>query len=270
MPLSLVTALRSATGAHRAQNQDSAGCSTGYAFVADGVGGNAGGDVASWTVTHRLMSTLRTAPTARFADDELRTALAVANADLALRTRREPDLTGMATTFSGVFCGTDGVRVLHVGDSRGYLLRDGAGRRVTHDDSFVQLLVDSGMLDPAEAAHHPRRNVILHCLSGDVADAAHVTLLQVDARPGDRWLLATDGLTDYVPEEEVLALLALDTGPEDVAEALVAAALHADAWDNVTVAVADVVDGVPGGRRPYRVAGAAADPGRGEVLDLSG
>ena len=269
MPLSLVTALRSVTGAHRAQNQDAAGSSSGYAFVADGVGGHAGGDVASWTGAHRLMSALRAAEPRRWTDEDLREALAVANADLALRVRREPELTGMATTFTGVFCGEDTVRVLHIGDSRAYLLRDGVGRRVTRDDSLVQLLVEGGVLAAADAAQDPRRNVILHCLAGDTTDATHATLLEVDAVAGDRWLMATDGLTDYVREDRVLALLAAADTPERAAEDLVEAALDADAWDNVSVAVAEVVVGDAPAGQPYRVAGSAADEALGAVLDLT-
>lgn len=270
MPLSLVTALRSVTGAHRAQNQDAAGSATGYAFVADGVGGHAGGDVASWTVTHRLMAALRAADAGRWSDEDLREALAVANADLAVRVRREPGLAGMATTFTGIFCGEDTMRVLHIGDSRAYLVRDGVGRRVTRDDSLVQLLVDSGILSAADAAQDPRRNVILHCLAGDAADATHTTLLEVDAEPGDRWLMATDGLTDYVPEDRVLALLRDAATPEAAAESLVAAALEADAWDNVSVAVADVVVGdAPEPGAAAHVAGSAADEALGAVLDLT-
>ncbi|MBU5422862.1 protein phosphatase 2C domain-containing protein [Cellulomonas hominis] len=266
MPLSLVTALRSVTGAHRAQNQDAAGSATGYAFVADGVGGHAGGDVASWTVAHRLMAALSAAEPRRWTDEDLRSALAVANADLAMRVRREPELAGMATTFTGVFCGEDTMRVLHIGDSRAYLLRDGVGRRVTRDDSLVQLLVDGGVLSAADAAQDPRRNVILHCLAGDTADATHATLLEVDAAAGDRWLMATDGLTDYVPEEKVLALLRAASSPEEAAADLVEAALDADAWDNVSVAVAEVVVGDAGEAEPSRVAGSAADEALGVVL----
>jgi len=262
--LTLDTALRSVAGEHRSHNEDSAGCAPGYAFVADGVGGHAGGDVASWTVAHRLMSALAASGPDRFTAEDLRAAVATANADLAERARSDPSLAGMATTFTGVFCAEEAVRVVHIGDSRAYLWRDGEGRRVTRDDSLVQLLVEAGVIDPAEAAHHPRRNVILHCLAGDAEDAAHVTVLEVDARPGDRWLMSTDGLTDYVPEERVLALLGTPGGPEAVAEALVGEALDADAWDNVTVVVADVVaaradtPAGPGGER-VRLAGAAAD-----------
>jgi len=262
VPLTLDAALRSVAGEHRPHNEDSAGCAPGYGFVADGVGGHAGGDVASWTVAHRLTSAL--AAGGAFAAEDLRSAVAAANADLAERVRSDPALEGMATTFTGVFCARDAVRVVHIGDSRAYLWRDGAGRRVTRDDSLVQLLLEAGVIDATEAPHHPRRNVILHCLAGAADDAAHLSVYEVDARPGDRWLMATDGLTDYVPEEQVLALLGAADGPEAAAEALVAAALAADAWDNVTVVVADVVaaddaaaTGRPGDRT--RLAGAAAD-----------
>jgi protein phosphatase len=268
MSLSLVTAMRSVTGPHRSRNEDSAGAAPAYAFVADGVGGHAGGDVASWTVAHRVMAALATAGTPQLGAEELRAAVTVANADLARRVRSEPELEGMATTFTGVFCGQDAVRVVHIGDSRAYLLRDGDARRVTRDDSLVQLLLEAGVIDPSEAPQHPRRNVILHCLAGDSADPAHVTVLEVDARPGDRWLMATDGLTDYLPEERVLALLGSDGGPDEAADALVEAAIDADAWDNVSVVVADIVaaDG-SASTRDAVLGGAAADASRGVVLD---
>lgn len=267
MSLSLVTAVRSVAGAHRASNQDSAAGAAGFAFVADGVGGHAGGDVASGTVAHRLVEALAAARTPELTGADLRAALADANAGLAQRVRREPSLEGMATTFTGVFCAGEAARVVHIGDSRAYLWRDGAAHRVTRDDSLVQLLVEAGVVDPADAAHHPRRNVILHCLAGDAADPSHVTVLTVDTRPGDRWLMATDGLTDYVGEDRVLALLGGDGGPEVVADALVDAALDADAWDNVSVVVADVVPaaGVRAGEGT-RLAGSAVDAAD-EVLD---
>lgn len=268
MAIRLVTAARSVTGPHRADNQDSVGCGPRFAFVADGVGGHAGGDVASWTVTHRLMAALATRDLARVGPEELREMVAQANADLALRAGREPRLRGMATTFTGLFCAADEVRVAHIGDSRAYIVRDGHGRRVTHDDSLVQALVDQGAIDPRDAREHPHRNVILRSLSGDAADAAGLTLLHVDARPGDRWLLTSDGLTDYVPEEDLLAVLAAAGTPDDSAEALLRAAIDADAHDNVSVVVCDVVEGGATDERP-RFLGAAADESQGYVADLS-
>lgn len=269
MLLTLVTALRSVAGEHRPGNQDSAGCARAWAFVADGVGGNAGGDVASGTVVHRLADLLAGVDPAALPAEGLRDVVAAANADLALGVRARPELAGMATTLTGVVCGDDELRLVHVGDSRAYLLRDGAGRRVSRDDSLVQLLVEAGLIDPADAFAHPRRNVIVHCLAGRPTDPAHVTVQAVPARPGDRWLLASDGLTDFVPEADVLGLLGAHPDPEQVADALVAAALHADARDNVTVAVVDVVRGA-GGAAGVRVVGAAGREDDGTARDDAG
>ncbi|WP_182113376.1 MULTISPECIES: PP2C family serine/threonine-protein phosphatase [unclassified Actinotalea] len=258
-----MTAARSITGPHRADNQDSVGCGPCFAFVADGVGGHAGGDVASWTVTHRLMAMLATTDLARLELEDLREMVAQANADLALRADREPRLNGMATTFTGLFCAHDEVSVAHIGDSRAYLVRDGEGRRVTRDDSLVQALVDQGLVDARDAQHHPNRNVILRSLSGDVEDTAGLSLMHVEARPGDRWLLTSDGLTDYVAEAQLLRRLADADGPEEASDALVEAAVAADAHDNVSVAVCDVSDGTPGPEDRPRYLGAAADPAQG-------
>lgn len=267
MTLSLVTALRSVTGPYRASNQDSVGCSTEYAFVADGVGGHVGGDVASWTVAHRLMSGLAPHDARRMSRDELRELLAQANADLALRTSDDPGLTGMGTTFTGIFCGTDDVRVLHVGDSRAYRLRDGRLERVTRDDSLVQLMIEAGQLDEAEAQHHPQRNIIVRSLAGRRRDADDVTILSEPARAGDRWVLVSDGVTDYLTDDDVAGLLAGDV--DEAADRVVAAAEAADSRDNVSVVVCDVVADGPDAERPYRVAGAAGRDELGTVGDLS-
>lgn len=269
MKLSLVTAMRSVAGPYRPDNQDAMGCSTDYVFVADGVGGHVGGDVASWTVAHRLMASL--APTAaRSLDTEqLRELVAVANAELRLRGDREPALAGMSTTFTGLFCADDSVRIVHIGDSRAYLVRDGVGRRMTRDDSLVQMLLDSGAISGAEAPFHPHRNIILHSLAGATDDAAALTVLAVPARPGDRWLVCSDGLTDYVDDEVLLDLLVAAESPEDAVEALLAAAIEADSHDNVSVGVADVVPADESSDRPYRYLGAAAAEDAGVVGDLS-
>lgn len=266
--LALTTALRSVTGAYRRGNQDAVGCSDDYAFVADGVGGNAGGDVASWTVTHRAMSSLATLRRP-LGEARLRAVLADANAELGLRVGREPALTGMATTFTGLFCGTRSVRVAHIGDSRAHLLRGGRLRRITDDHTLVQMLVDSGHLTAEQAAHHPQRNIITRSLSGRPVDAGGIEVRTVRTAPGDRWLLASDGLTDYVPPGDVAELVARG-GPEEAADALVSRALELDARDNVSVLVCDVVEVGGGARpRPYRYDGSAAAPGLGTVIDLS-
>ena len=254
-PLALRTALRSVAGPHRATNQDSAGACADYAFVADGVGGHAGGDVASRAVALVVTERLADLDVRALAEEELRDVVGVAN-DAIARHGRNPELAGLATTFTGLFCTGDAVRVAHIGDSRGYLVRDGAGSRVTHDDSYVQLLVDTGAIDPDEAWLHPARNLLLQSLGGTADDAAHVSVLRRDAQVGDRWLLCSDGLTDYVAEADVLEVLSGAPDVESAAERLVAAALEADARDNVTVAVCDVVAGDEGDDAP-RLVGAA-------------
>jgi protein phosphatase len=270
--LSLVTAMRSVTGPYRSDNQDSAGCSTEYVFVADGVGGHIGGDVASWTVTHRLMAALAPVPSRELDAEQLRTLVAVANAELRLRSDREPALTGMSTTFTGLFCADGAVRVVHIGDSRAYCVRSGEGRRMTRDDSLVQLLVESGAIRDEDAPLHPQRNVILRSLAGATDDAESITVLSVPAQVGDRWLVCSDGLSDYVGDREILGLLA-EGDPESAADALVEAAVAADSHDNVTVAVSEVVEAADAGSsaepRPYRYLGAAAAPELGPVGDLS-
>ncbi|MDO8106955.1 protein phosphatase 2C domain-containing protein [Isoptericola sp. b441] len=238
----LRSALLSITGPHRSSNQDAAVASTGYALVADGVGGHAGGDVASRVVGGTVVQSLRGRTVAQVPDPELAAILERANAALAEQSAAEPRLTGLATTFTGIFAGPHGLRVAHIGDSRGYMVRGGIGSRVTHDDSYVQLLVDTGVLDPAAAWQHPQGNLLTRVLSGTRQDAEHVGLQHHEARAGDRWLLCSDGLTDYVEEPGVLRILISAAGPQEATERLLAAALAADAHDNVTVVVCDVVD----------------------------
>ena len=267
----LRTALRSAVGAHRTTNQDAAGASPRCAVVADGVGGRAAGDVASASVTRTVLDALTAPGAARDAmlPDSLRAVVAEANAGLARLSAGDLTLVGMATTFTAIVCVEGAVLVAHVGDSRAYLVHAGAGRRVTRDDSLVQELVDQGSVSPADAWQHPHRNIILWSLSGDPADPRHLAVHLVPTAPGDRWLLASDGLTDYVAESVVLDVLAGEPDGEVAADRLMSLALAADARDNVTLAVVDVVedgevalDPVP----PYETAGAAAT--LGPVLGL--
>jgi protein phosphatase len=145
----------------------------------------------------------------------------------------------MATTFTGLFVARDGgVLLAHTGDSRAYLLRDGQLTQQSRDDSFVQALVDQGLMSPEEAVSHPRRNLITASLSGAERDVATVT--EHAALRGDRWLLCSDGLTDYVPDEAIHAALAGYGDPSDAARACGVLALEAGTRDNVTVVVCDV------------------------------
>lgn len=224
-------------GLHRATNQDAAFTSSWGAAVADGVGGGPAGDLASATFVHRLAAGRMDGLEPVQLADSVRSA----NWDLRAHVERDPSLRGMATTFTGLFVARDGgVLLAHTGDSRAYRLRGGRLLQVSRDDSLVQALVDQGLVSIAEAASHPRRNLITASLSGAERDAAAV--IAFDAPVGDRWLLCSDGLTDYVPDADIRALLMGIADAAAAAEACVTLALDAGSRDNVTAVVCDIVD----------------------------
>lgn len=235
MSVRLKAAAVSDVGAYRAVNQDAAFTAPWGAAVADGVGGGPSGDLASATLVHRLVAGRGALPDS----ESLAVRIHEANWDLRAHTERDVSLRGMATTFTGVFVARSGALLLaHTGDSRAYLLRGGAFTRETRDDSYVQALVEHGLIAPEAAASHPRRNIITASLGGSETDS--VSVVERPAIAGDRWLLCSDGLTDYVPEADVAELLAGARTPESAAVAIVRLALHAGTRDNVTAVVADV------------------------------
>ena len=163
----------------------------------------------------------------------------------------------MATTFTGIFVSAEGTLLLaHAGDSRAYLLRDGAFERRTRDDSYVQALVDRGLLDEDAAASHPHRNLITASFGG--AEGDHPRVAEFRSEPGDRWMLCSDGATDYVPEPLLHEVLDSVDRPADAAASAVELALDADTRDNVTVVVCDVVAGDPHADPPTFFGSAAA------------
>lgn len=234
-------------------NQDAAFTASWGAAVADGVGGGPSGDLASAALLHRLVPGRVFVPDAASLIERLREA----NWDLRAHVERDASLRGMATTFTGLFVGPTGeLLVAHSGDSRAYLLRGGALARQTRDDSYVQVLVDRGLLAPEAAQSHPRRNIITASFGGSEDDLPGVSAHEPVA--GDRWLLCSDGLTDYVPEAEIRGVLAVHDDPTDAARAAVALALEASTRDNVTAVVCDVVRGDADRDAPVFF-GAAAD-----------
>jgi PPM family protein phosphatase len=235
--LSLACAARSDVGRVRANNEDAVFASPRLAAVADGVGGAAAGEVASRAVINALVALDKRRLDGRL-DDALAEAVAWGNDCIGFIARCRPTMTGMSTTLTAVALGDDGYVVANVGDSRTYLLRDGALTRLTRDDSFVQLMVDSGELTLAEALAHPQRALVLEALDGH--PARKPTLTRVEARLGDRLLLCSDGLSDLVDEAAIAAAL---REPElaRCAERLVELALAAGGRDNVSAVVADVV-----------------------------
>jgi len=233
----LLAAAASDVGSYRDVNQDAAFASSWGAAVADGVGGGPSGDLASAALVHRLVAGRVTTWTAQ----ALRERILEANWDLRAHTERDPSLRGMATTFTGVFlAGAEHLLIAHSGDSRAYRVRDGRFERQTRDDSYVQVLVDRGIIAPEDAATHPRRNIITASLGGGEADV--VSVAETELGVGDRWLLCSDGLTDYVPEDDVARVMVDRAAtPREAADELVRLALEAGTLDNVTAVVCDVL-----------------------------
>src|SRR3954454_5167409 len=236
--LQLEATARSDVGRRRANNEDSVFASPRLVAVADGVGGAVAGEIASRTVIDalhhldkcRLESSL---------DEALAGAIAAGNDTIAFLASAQPELTGMGTTLTAVALDGDGYVVANVGDSRTYLLRDGELERLTRDDSWLQEVTESGALSPDEARAHPYRSVVLAALDGDPRRTP--ALRRVAARAGDRLLLCSDGLSDFVDEGEIAETLAL-APRETCADRLIELALATGGRDNVSVVVADATE----------------------------
>ena len=160
----------------------------------------------------------------------------------------------MGTTLTALYFDGSRLAMAHVGDSRAYLYRSGVLHQLTHDDTFVQSLVDDGRITEEEAIHHPQRNLLLRALNGTELEPG---LTQREARAGDRYLICSDGLCGVVSAEAIADALT-EPDPERAADVLVELALVAGGPDNVTVVVADVID--TGSPATERIAPVVIDP----------
>jgi serine/threonine protein phosphatase PrpC len=244
-------------GKVRSNNQDSGYAGRNLFIVADGMGGHAGGDVASAIATNRIKEADADYDRAEDAQFALQSALIAANALLAETVFEHPELTGMGTTVSALVRVGEKVALAHIGDSRIYLLRDGELRQVSTDHTFVQRLVDTGRITEEEAAVHPRRSVLMRVL-GDVDSSPEIDTWVLETRPGDRWLICSDGLSGVVKHDTIEATLRSKDSPKAVADRLIRQSLDAGAPDNVTAVVVDVDRGDPA-KEPVTV-GSAASP----------
>ena len=197
MFLTLRFAARSDVGLVRADNQDSGFAGPHLIAVADGMGGAAGGDIASSIAVGRLAALEGEALGQDEALDRLKEAIADAHADIVERAHNDPELSGLGTTVTAILRSGSSLAMAHIGDSRGYLLRDGVLDQVTSDHTFVQHLVDTGRLSQADAENHPKRNLVLRVL-GDIDADVPVDISVREARVGDRWMLCSDGLSGVV------------------------------------------------------------------------
>lgn len=223
-------------GAVRTNNEDFVFAGQNLIAVADGVGGNVFGEVASEVVVAAI-SYLEDRIYLKDPDAELSEAASYANERLARAIDEDRARAGMATTLTALRLDGSSLLILHVGDSRAYALRQDRCRRLTRDDSLVQGLVDSGAITESEALRHPARSVVLQALSGG-AVRPHITTHELLA--GDRYLACTDGLSDYVDESVIGRLLRSNADPDSCCTALIDEALAVGAPDNVSCVVADV------------------------------
>ncbi|PRX48473.1 protein phosphatase [Prauserella shujinwangii] len=243
--LGLRYAAGSDTGRRRSGNEDSVFTSPRLLAVADGMGGHAHGEVASELAMAAIADLDRRVADLDPAELEPETALRQAVADAAGRLDEQvagdADLAGMGTTLTALLW--DGTRftLAHIGDSRGYLLRDGELSRLTKDHTVVQSLVDEGSLAPELAAGHPHRSVLTRALLAE--SPAEPDVAALDVRPGDRYLLCSDGLTDAVDDEDIQDVLATVTEPAQAVRTLIDLANDNGGPDNITCVVADVTGG---------------------------
>ena len=260
MTLRLRSSARSDIGLVRSGNEDSGYAGPDLLVVADGMGGHAAGELASASAIATMSEVEPEAGNEADTLERLADAVVVASERIADVVSEHPQFAGMGTTLTALaWLGDDPARVavLHVGDSRAYLLRDGTLTQLTKDHTYVQSLIDSGELSVAEAATHPRRNLLMRAIDG--VHHAEPDLSVREAHLGDRYLVCSDGLCGYVDDELIQTHLEL---PDQIAAvtALVDAALEAGAPDNVTVVIADVVADDSAKRSTPVVVGAAGEP----------
>lgn len=256
-PIEFRCAARSDVGLVRSNNQDSGYAGPNLLVLADGMGGPAGGDIASSVAIAHLVPLDSDSYPADKMLPLLREALMDAHDELSDRSRRDKDLEGLGTTCIALMRSGNKLAMVHIGDSRAYVLRGEALTQVTTDHSFVQYLVESGQITPDEAEHHPNKNVVLRVLGDSQADVTPDETIR-EAVVGDRWLLCSDGLSGVVSPETLGAVLAEIDDPGECAEELIRLALRAGGPDNITCVVADIVE--PGSYPvgPPQIVGAAA------------
>jgi PPM family protein phosphatase len=261
MTLVLRYAVRSDVGLLREGNEDSAYAGPRLLAVADGMGGHAAGEVAS-SLTIASMAELDSQQPGGDMLTALSSAVASANARLQQKILANPAVEGMGTTLTALLWSDGHAAVCHIGDSRGYLLRDGELYQITHDHTLVQSLVDEGRISADDVSTHPQRSLLLRALDG--RSAAEPDLSVHESLADDRYLLCSDGLSGVVSDETLREVLATITDPDSATRELIELAIAGGGPDNITCIVADVVDTATSRLAPTTtpvLAGAAASVG---------
>ena len=234
---------RSAVGLVRSGNEDSALIDSRVIAVADGMGGHAGGEVASATAINTLAAVIPVISSEEIdsdsAEDLFLNSLYSVDEQIKVVADEDPALSGMGTTLTALFLHGQNVALLHVGDSRAYRLRGSALEQLSADHTVLQELIAKGAITLAEAADHPQRSMLTQALTGE---RNLESALQVfDVQPKDRFLLCSDGLSGVLNEKEIKSLIK-GRGREEAISALIDATYINGAPDNVTVVIADVAE----------------------------
>ncbi len=198
-------------GMTRSSNQDSYAIGElpggAWAVVCDGMGGHAGGSIASEIAVEKISdcikSNFRKGMSSASVRNVLESAIVCANGDIFDRAHKEPELKGMGTTAVVVVCIDGNAVIAHVGDSRCYHITGETITQVTKDHSLVQEMLDAGVITPEEAVNHPRKNIITRALGGSYDDV-EVDFEDIFLSSGDLLLLCSDGLTNHVPDDALL------------------------------------------------------------------
>jgi PPM family protein phosphatase len=236
---------RSDVGMIRSGNEDNffaeADVRRGVFVVADGMGGHAAGEVASEMAVQIVSRHLLTLTTVhdQAAAGKLSQAMRDANRAIYDRMLAEVDKQGMGTTASVLVLSDNQFLIGQIGDSRIYLLRDGALTQITKDHSYVQEQVDAGLLTLEQARYHPYSNVITRCVGAN--ESVDTDIYEGEMKPGDVFLLASDGLTGMVDDRRLQQMLLARSGPGRIVDALIAEANGRGGLDNITAIVIQVV-----------------------------
>jgi protein phosphatase len=239
MTLSLRFAAGSHKGMIREGNEDSGYAGPRLLAIADGMGGQAAGEVASSEVISTIVALDDDIPGSDVLTS-LGAAVQRANEQLRQMVEEDPTLEGMGTTLTALLWTGQRLGLVHVGDSRAYLLRDGVLTQITQDHTWVQRLVDEGRITEEEATTHPQRSLLMRALGSGERVEPDLSIREV--RAGDRYLICSDGLSSVVSHQTLEETLASYQGPEETVQELIQLALRGGGPDNITVIVADVLD----------------------------
>ncbi|OQD53315.1 protein phosphatase [Streptomyces phaeoluteigriseus] len=239
MSLSLRFAAGSHKGMIREGNEDSGYAGPRLLAIADGMGGAAAGEVASSEAISTIVALDDDVPGSDLLTS-LGTAVQRANDQLRSLVEEDPQLEGMGTTLTALLWTGQRLGLVHVGDSRAYLLRDGVLTQITQDHTWVQRLVDEGRITEEEATTHPQRSLLMRALGSGEHVEPDLSIREV--RAGDRYLICSDGLSGVVSHQTLEDTLASYQGPQETVQELIQLALRGGGPDNITVIVADVLD----------------------------